>query len=334
MSDINRTSLQALPRISNRSTFLYVERCRIHREDAALTISDCRGVAHVPAAQLACLMCGPGTTVTTAAMALISDSGITCVWVGENGIRLYASGRGLASSSRLAEAQAKLVSNRNTHLEVARRMFAMRFEDEDPSRMTMRELRLAEARRVKAEYRTLSQRFGVKWTSRKTKVNADTSDINLALSVGNSCLYGVAHSVIVALGAVPSLGFVHVRHALSFVFDIADLYKSEIAWPIAFKLVSEKSADIAGDMRRQMRDSFRATHIMERIVDDIYSLLLDGHDGNQVGIDFGANVSYIWDDGAVEQVRPQRSEALDEDIPMDALLGTDNGILLDPSAEW
>ena len=53
-----------------------------------------------------------------------------------------------------------------------------------------------------------------------------------------------------------------------------------------------------------------------------------------MGIDFGANVSYIWDDGAVEQTRPQRSEALDEDIPMDALLGTDNGILLDPSAEW
>lgn len=40
-----------------------------------------------------------------------------------------------------------------------------------------------------------------------------------------ACLYGVVHSVIVALGCSPALGFVHVDHERSFVYDIADLYK-------------------------------------------------------------------------------------------------------------
>ena len=329
MGDIQKTQIQALPRITNRASFLYVERCRIHREDSALTVTDRRGIAHVPAAQLTCLMCGPGTTVTTAAMALMSDSGITCVWVGENGIRLYASGRGLASSAKLAEAQAKLVSNRQAHLDVARKMFGMRFPDADVSRMTMRDLRLAEARRVKAEYKSLSQQFGVKWTSRKTRMDADTSDINMALSVGNSCLYGVAHSVIVALGAVPSLGFVHVGHALSFVFDIADLYKSVVAWPAAFRIVSEKPDDVAGEMRRAVRDALRAERVIEHMVDDVHTLLL-GDGADHIGL--GANVSYIWSEDGEEDtfaVQMKDGDMLSVDMP-----DMGNGVLLDCSAEW
>lgn len=42
----------------------------------------------------------------------------------------------------------------------------------------------------------------------------------------------------------PGLGFVHIGHSLSFVYDIADLYKAEITIPIAFRLAAESPEDI------------------------------------------------------------------------------------------
>jgi CRISPR-associated protein Cas1 len=63
------------------------------------------------------------------------------------------------------------------------------------------------------------------------------TEINKALSAANVCLYGLCHSAIVALGLSPGLGFIHTGHERSFVYDIADLYKAEIAIPVAFEML-------------------------------------------------------------------------------------------------
>ena len=55
---------QALAQMGDRISFLYVERATINRDGNALTVTDQRGVAHVPATQLAVLLLGPGTRVT------------------------------------------------------------------------------------------------------------------------------------------------------------------------------------------------------------------------------------------------------------------------------
>lgn len=39
-------------------------------------------------------------------------------------------------------------------------------------------------------------------------------------------LYAVCQAAIVSLGYSPALGFVHTGKQLSFVYDIADLYKA------------------------------------------------------------------------------------------------------------
>ena len=100
-----------LVRVRDRLTFLYVERCVIHRDSNAITITDTRGVAHVPAAALSVLLMGPGVKITHSAVSVLSESGSTAVWVGENGVRYYAHGNPPSRSSRLLEAQAKAVSN-------------------------------------------------------------------------------------------------------------------------------------------------------------------------------------------------------------------------------
>src|SRR5699024_9184190 len=125
----------------DRLTFLYLEHCTMGRDSNSLTATDANGVIHIPGAALGGLMLGPGTPVTHQAMSVIADSGSTAIWVGENGVRYYAHGRPIGRSTRLLERQAELVSNRRSRLDVARKMYGMRFPGEDVSALTMQQLR-------------------------------------------------------------------------------------------------------------------------------------------------------------------------------------------------
>ena len=93
-----------LVRVRDRLTFLYVERCTINRDSNAITVADGHGIAHVPAAALSVLLLGPGVRITHSAVSVLSESGSTIVWVGENGVRYYAHGLPPSRSSRLLEA--------------------------------------------------------------------------------------------------------------------------------------------------------------------------------------------------------------------------------------
>jgi len=275
---IKRPDLHALPQIRDRMTFLYVEHSVISRQDGAVTVSDSRGTAFVPAASLGVLMLGPGTSISHRAMELMGDAGTCVIWVGERGVRYYAHGRTLTGSSRLIAKQAELVSNTRLRLGVARRMYQMRFPGEDVSGLTMQQLRGREGSRIRSVYRRLSDEYQVPWKGREYNPEdfEDATPINQALSAAHVCLYGLTHSVIVALGCSPALGFVHTGHERSFVYDIADLYKAEVTIPVAFSVVSEGiTDDLSGETRRRVRDSFAGSRILERMVHDIRWLLLD-----------------------------------------------------------
>ena len=131
----------------------------------------------------------------------------------------------------------------------------------------------------------------VEWSGR----DYDTDDffggdpVNQALSAGNVCLYGLAVSVICALGCSPGLGFIHVGHEFSFAYDIADLYRAEITIPLAFRTAAEEPPDLPNVVRRRVRDIFMQTHILERMVRDI-KYLLDDTDTDQI-----ADI-VLWDD--------------------------------------
>lgn len=290
-----------LVRAEDRLSFLYLERCTVHRDGNALTATDERGVVHVPAATLGAVLLGPGTRVTHQAMMLLADSGSTCVWVGEHGVRYYAHGRTLTNSSRLIEAQARLVSNQSSRLRIAREMYAMRFPGEDVSLLTMQQLRGREGARVRRVYRDQAEITGVEWKRRDYQPeDFNASDaVNQALSAATTCLYGIAHAVIVAMGASPALGFVHAGHARSFVFDVADLYKAEIAIPVAFQVAAtQQLEDIAGETRRRIRDRVNDGHLLTRCTKDIRRLLSDGDPASELAEDQpGWDVIHLWDGG-------------------------------------
>lgn len=148
MPGILRPQLQALPQVKDRMTFLYLEHCTLGRQDGAITVTDEKGVVHVPAAAISVLLLGPGTRVTHRAMELMGDTGVSAVWVGEHGARYYAHGRPLTTRAGLLQRQAELVSNTRKHLAVVRKMYQLRFPDEDVSHLTMQQLRGREGSRV------------------------------------------------------------------------------------------------------------------------------------------------------------------------------------------
>lgn len=90
-----RPEIQALPKVTDRMTFLYLEHCKINRQDSAITVFDEKGVVHIPSGMISVLLLGPGTEVT--------------------------------HSSRLILKQAELVTNQRSHLDVVRKMYLMLF---------------------------------------------------------------------------------------------------------------------------------------------------------------------------------------------------------------
>lgn len=288
-----------LVRARDRLSFIYLERATVHRDANAITSTDERGVVHIPAAAIGALLLGPGTRVTHQPMMLLAESGSTVVWVGERGVRYYAHGRSLARSSRLLEAQAAAVSNQTSRLQVARKMYEMRFPGEDVRALTMQQLRGREGARVRRVYREHAARTGIEWQRRNYDPgDFDASDlVNQALSAATTCLYGVAHAVIVALGCSPGLGFVHTGHERSFVFDLADLYKAEYAIPAAFDAAAaceeEGSDDIGGITRRAVRDAVHAGNLLTRCCADIYALLLPDSHGDAE--EWDSDVVELWD---------------------------------------
>ena len=126
---------------------------------------------------------------------------------------------------------------------------------------------------MKAFYRAYADKSRTaKFRRSNNPENWDEQDpVNKALSAANHCLYGVVHAAILALGCSPALGFVHAGKQHSFVYDIADLYKTKVTIPLAFKM--EKSDDPERAVRRKLREEFRLFKLMPKVVADIQELL-------------------------------------------------------------
>ncbi|GAA2814970.1 hypothetical protein GCM10010441_44490 [Kitasatospora paracochleata] len=162
-------------------------------------------------------------------------------------------------------------------------MYRLRFPEEDPSGLTRQELLGREGSRLKECYRTQATRTGVPWRGRRyTPGDFGSADaVNQGITAAAQAMYGVSHAVVSALGCSPALGFVHSGHELSFVLDIADLYKTEVGIPVAFEVAAEGGTeDVGARTRRALRDRIHRLRLQERIVDDIRGLLLGEDHGD------------------------------------------------------
>lgn len=267
-----KTSLHDLPRFDDKLTYLYAEHAVVEQQDSAIAVHRADGTTTaIPAAALAVLLLGPGTTLTHAAVKSLADNNCQVLWVGEHGVRFYAQGLGGARSSRNLLRQAFLATQDVARLQVVIRMYCMRFDDKPDSTVTLQQLRGKEGVRVREAYAVAAREAGIEWRGRSyNRGQWDAADpINRALSAANSCLYGLCHAAILSGGYSPALGFIHTGKQLSFVYDVADLYKVKYTFPVAFREAAGGLENLESRVRRGCRDMFRSQKLVERILPDI-----------------------------------------------------------------
>jgi CRISPR-associated protein Cas1 len=268
--------LQEIPKFADTWSYLYFEYGHIDQHAQAIGFHYKDKVIPVPIENLAVLMLGPGTTVSHEAIKRISESRCLMAWTGEMGVRLYTASCCGTYSSRNLLRQAELWSNPAERERVVRLMYEKRFGEIPVEKATtIEQLRGMEGARVRNTYARLSEELGVEWNGRNySQDNWDYGDpLNRALSCANACLYGICHAAILACGMSPAIGFVHTGKQLSFVYDIADLYKTEITIPLAFQAAKEKSEELEREVRYRCRDAFREKKIMKRIIPDLKEVI-------------------------------------------------------------
>ena len=270
--------LKPIP-IKERLSILYVEKGNLDVLDGAFVIVDKNGVrTHVPVGGVACLMLEPGTRVSHAACALAARVGTLLVWIGEAGVRLYSAGQpGGARADRLLY-QAKLALDPDLRLKVVRKMYALRFGEEPPARRSVDQLRGIEGVRVREMYKRMAKKYGVEWRARDYDPETwGASDVpNRCLSGATACLYGVTEAAVLAAGYAPAVGFIHTGKPLSFVYDVADIYKFDTVVPVAFKTAARNPVNAEQEVRLACRNIFRETKLLERIVPGIEEMLAAG----------------------------------------------------------
>lgn len=271
--------LKPIP-IKERMSVVFVERGEIDVLDGAFVVVDATGIrTHIPVGGVACIMLEPGTRLSHRAAALAARVGTLLVWVGEAGVRLYSAGQpGGARSDRLLY-QARLALDETLRLKVVRKMYAVRFGEEPPARRSVEQLRGIEGARVRQTYQLLARQFGISWRGRDYDAEDwDSADLpNRCLSAATSCLYGVTEAAVLAAGYAPAVGFIHTGKPLSFVYDVADVYKFETVVPVAFKVAaSNPPGNPERAVRLACRDVFRQTRLLERIIPDIEAMLAAG----------------------------------------------------------
>lgn len=270
--------------LKDRAALVFVERAQLDVADGAFVALNADGTrTQIPVGGLAGIMLEPGARISHTAVALAARVGTLITWVGEGGVRLYSAGQpGGARADRLLW-QARIALDEAARLRVVRKMYALRFGEDAPLRRSIDQLRGIEGARVRESYALLARQYGVDWRRRSyDPADWEAGDIpNRCLSAATACLHGLTEAAVLAAGYAPAIGFLHTGKALSFVYDIADLYKLTTVVPEAFRVAGQHARgklDMPPDraVRLACRDAFRRTGLLAQIIPRIEEVLEAG----------------------------------------------------------
>ena len=270
--------------LKDRSQLVFVERARLDVQDGAFVAVNADGTrTHIPVGGLAGLMLEPGARISHAAIALAARVGTLVTWIGEAGVRFYSAGHpGGARADKLLW-QASIALNPEARLRVVRRMYEIRFGEAAPTRRSIDQLRGIEGVRVRKSYALFAQTHGVRWRGRNYDPgNWAAADIpNRCVSAATACLHGLTEAAVLTAGYAPAIGFLHTGKPLSFVYDIADLWKLQTVVPEAFRVAGlhqRGKLDMHPDraVRLACRDAFRKSGLLGKIIPQIEEVLSAG----------------------------------------------------------
>lgn len=270
---------------ADRHGLMWLERGKLAVEDGNVVFTTAgspyldAGAYDIPFQQISCILLGPGGVVSHDALRLLARHGTGILAVGSGGVRLYAESMPFGPDrSKIARNQTRLWSDEESRIAVARKMYAIRLGEALPQR-DINALRGIEGRRVKEVYRRLADQFDVTWNGRRyDRSNPDGTDIiNQTINHAATAMYAAARIATAAIGAIPQLGFIHESSGRAFALDIADLFRSGVTLPIAFRAASRCSdrdnPDVESQTRRLAAKTMRKDDVIPEMIDKIKRVL-------------------------------------------------------------
>jgi CRISPR-associated protein Cas1 len=279
MSDriIIKATLADLPKIRDRYPFLYLEHGRLEIDDSSVKwISAEREVFRLPAATISTLLLGPGTSITHEAVKVLATLNTTVCWVGEDSLNFYAVGQTPTATTYNLKKQLALAGNPEKSLDVARKMYLRRFPETDLKGKNLKEMMAMEGYRVQECYAALAQKYFVTWGGRSFQPGKFAmSDLtNQLITSANAALYALILSMVYSLGLSPRVGFIHSGSPLPFVYDVADLYKTELVFDLAFSLTVKMGREYNRHLAiEEFRDRVIAMELLKKCPQDMIDLL-------------------------------------------------------------
>ena len=228
------------------------------------------GYYAIPLQGVSMILLGPGSTVSHDALRLLARQGTALAAVGEDGVRHYTAPPLIANRSGLARRQVRAWADLDKRLNIARLMYAWRFGSVLPH-SDIKVLRGIEGARMKKSYKLIATQVGIKWHGRRYDRSQPTaSDLpNQALNHVVSAVEAAAAIAVSATSTIPQLGFIHEDPGQSFVLDIADLYRTTVTIPAAFRAAKQAESPPYGNIERLARREAGRVLASENIIPDM-----------------------------------------------------------------
>ena len=232
----------------------------------------------IPFQGVSMILLGPGSTVSHDALRLMARHGTALVAVGEDGVRCYTAPPLMPDTSEIARRQMRAWQEPDgSRITVARRMYAMRLGEVLPH-SSISALRGIEGSRMRRTYQNLARQYGIDWRGRRyDRADPLSADIpNQAINHASVAVTSAAVVAVIAVGAIPQLGFIHEHSGDAFALDIADLFRDRILLPAAFKsaraVLDNPTMSVERHTRRTTGRMLRDERVIPKMIDSIKAL--------------------------------------------------------------
>ncbi len=314
MNDISPSDLKAILH-SKRANLYYLEHCRVMQKDGrVLYLTEAKSenqYFNIPIANTTALMLGTGTSITQAAMRMLSQAGVLVGFCGGGGTPLhmaceiewmtpqseyrpteYVQGwlsfwsddlQRLAAAKQFQTARIDyLQSVWSKDRELKAEGFSCSENDIQSALNTFQQrtaaanksadLLLTEAQLTKVLYKYAATKTGL---ADFTRQHTSTDLANDFLNHGNYLAYGLAATTLWVLGIPHGFAVMHGKTRRgALVFDIADLIKDAIVLPWAFVCAKENATE--QEFRQQILQKFTDHKALAFMFGQVKSVALQG----------------------------------------------------------
>lgn len=269
---------QLLTSINDRICMIYIDQAEIKQKDFSVIAVSKSIEFDLPIANITCLLLGPGTSITHRAIEQISKYGCSIVWCGENINLYYALGQPLTHSSKNIIIQMNAHESKISKLNIIRKMYELRYTDMKLKSKSADELMGIEGIHVQNTYKALAEKYNIQWYGRMYNdiQFREQDNINKAITSANQLMYAIIASVVNTIGYSTAIGFIHTGKMMSFVYDIADLYKESLVLPVVFEFTSQYVGNsIENDIKKHLYNKITEVNIIDKVIKDITTIFKD-----------------------------------------------------------